>query len=157
MKIKATLIISIIISFLLLAGIGYNVYIKTIDTKYATKFARALKGYDINAIDKYFSLDTEFIYKENKKTYKELRENIKKACYEKSYEFRDGSLYGHGNDKFINNLQTVNIKVFGKIYGKDFGECNISMVLRKKGFFSFTIESLKCDETVFGDLFFGGQ
>ena len=44
--------------------VGYNVYIKTIDTKYAVKFAQAFKNYDINDIDKYFSKDTQFIYKE---------------------------------------------------------------------------------------------
>lgn len=134
--------------------VGYNVYIKTIDTKYAVKFAQAFKNYDINDIDKYFSKDTQFIYKENKKTYNELRKNIEKACNEKIYEFSDGSSYGYGNDKFINNLQTVNVKLHGKISQNSFGDCSITMILRKKGLFSFAVDSLECNEDVFGQMFF---
>lgn len=153
---KKILIIFILVSivFLLCVVFGYNAYIKIIDNEYATKFSQVFENYNINDIDSYFSDSTQFIYKEEKKSYRELRYNIEKACEKKCYEFFVGSSYGYGNDKFNQNFQRVNIKLSGNLHGENFGDCNISMVLEKIGLFSFKIHSVECDEEVFGEFFF---
>ena len=148
------LIILIAAVLLTVGTAGYIMYMKTVDTEYAIGFAEAFQNYDINTVDEYFSVDTVFEFNGTRKKYKELRSNIKKACNEKLYEFSSGSSYGHGNDKFINGVQTVKIMLSGIIRGEDFGDCVVIMKLKRTGMFSFAVESVKCDEAVFGELFF---
>lgn len=137
--------------------IAYICYLKSIDTVFAVKFSEVFTDYNISDIDKYFSNDTIIICSGKKDTYKNLRTNVVTACGEKRYSFADGSSYGCGDDKFTDGTQTVNITLFGKLDGKDIGECNISMRLKKSGFFKFKIDTVSCDAPIFEYLFYAKQ
>jgi len=129
-------------------------YIKTIDTKFATSFSKAFMNYDINDIDEYLSMDTLIICNGKNNTYEDLRANVISACNDKRYLFSNGSSYGYGSDKFINDIQNVNIKLYGRLDGNDIGECNVAMKLRRNGLLQFKIDIIECDEPIFEHLFY---
>jgi len=133
----------------------YQIYTSGIDTKYAIKFSQVLQTYDIDVIDAFFSENTLIICNEKASTYRELRDNIVLACNEKLYRFDNGSSYGHGNDRFPNGVQTIMVHLFGELNNKPFEECTFEMVLKKVGVFSYEIESIKGDFSIFEYLFFG--
>lgn len=150
-EMKKIILTTLAVILLAAAAGGYYIYRITVDTRYAVKFSEVFDTYDINEIDKYFDEDTLFIYGQRQKTYKELRDNIKTACDKKCYKF--GS-YGHGNDRFENNRQTVTLMLHATIYNEDI-TMETHMVLKRTGPFSFKIESVDCSEKLLGDLFFG--
>ena len=151
-KMKKIILMIFAVILLAAAAGGYYIYRITVDTEYAVKFSEVFDTYDINEIDKYFDEDTLFIYGQRQKTYKELRDNIKTACDKKYYKFYS---YGHGNNRFKNNRQTVLVRLSGNIYGVEIGDFVFYMVLKRTGPFSFKIESVDCSEKLLGDLFFG--
>ena len=153
---KILLIISTIAVVVILA-VGYVYYTKTIDTKFAIGFSEAFMNYNIHDVDKYLSGDTLIIYNGKSSTYEELRENVISACNEKRYSFSKGSSYGYGNDKFIDDIQIVDIKLYGKLDGKDIGECNVSMKLRRKGLLRFEIDTITCNDPIFECLFYANE
>lgn len=138
---------------ILIAGYGY--YTKTIDTKFAIGFSKAFINYDIHDVDMYLSEDTMVICNENNNTYRDLRENVISACHEKRYVFDAGSSYGYGNSKFIDDIRNVHIQLYGELDGKDIGECNVSIELRRTGLLNFEIKTIACDEPIFEYLFYG--
>ena len=150
---KILLIISTIAVAVILV-VGYVYYTKTIDTKFAIGFSEAFMNYDIHDVDKYLSEDTLIICNGKNNTYEDLRANVISACNKKRYLFRTGSSYGYGNDKFIDDIQIINIKLYGKLDGKDIGECNVSMELRRKGLLHFEIDTITCDDPIFEYLFY---
>ncbi len=154
MKKKYVFALSVIMLFLCMM-IGYKIYLNTIDTRYAVHFAEVFMNYDIQEIDEYFSDDTIFVCNGVQKTYKEIRNNVQLACNEKKYEFNTGSSYGYGNDKFTNKIQNINVLLHGKYNGENFGDCNISMKIKKEGLFLFSVDSVECDDKIFEYLFFG--
>lgn len=133
----------------------YILFLNRVDTRYAVDFSNVFSTYDINSIDNYLTDKT--IIKCNKKraTYAELRNNVELACTEKKYHF--DSSYGHGNNKFKNNIQEVTVYLFGKLNNESIGEVNILMNLKKTGFFKFEISSLECNEAIFEYLFYGNK
>lgn len=145
------------IAIVVILVVGYVYYTKTIDTKFAIGFSEAFMNYDINDVDKYLSGDTLIICNGKNNTYEDLRANVISACNEKRYLFSKGSSYGYGSDKFIDGIQNINIKLYGKLNGQDIGECNISMRLRRKGLLRFKIETITCDAPIFESLFYANM
>ena len=152
MKRILLIITSIVIIIILIAGYVY--YIKTVDTIFAINFSESFRNYNIYDIDNYLSKDTLIICNGKSSSYDNLRENVISACNEKKYLFSDGSSYGYGNDKFIDGIQYVDIKLYGELNGKDIGECKLSMRLKKEGLFRFKIDTIECDEPIFDYLFY---
>lgn len=151
---KTILIISFITVLLVLI---YVYYINSIDTRYAINFSKTFMNYDIQEIDKYLSNETIIICNGKKDTYENLRANVILACNEKKYLFEKDSSYGYGDNKFINGIQHININLYGKLNGRDMGECNIAMKLKRNGILNFMVDSLACDEQIFEYLFYGTQ
>ena len=138
-----------------MAFLGYQLYINSIDTKYAIRFSEVFRTYDIYAIDSFLSQETLLIYNGKRANYKELRENVIAAIQERKYIFDFGASYGYGNDTFINDIQDIKIYLFGEFNGNSFGECILKMKLRREGMFTFFVESIECDEPIFAYLFYG--
>lgn len=151
---KKILLIITSIVIIIIPIVGYVYYIKTVDTRFAVNFSEAFKDYNIDDVDKYLSKDTLIICNGQSSIYENLRENVISACNEKKYLFSDGSSYGYGNNKFIDGVQYVDIKLYGELNGKDIGECNLSMKLKQEGVFRFKIDTIECDEPIFEYLFF---
>lgn len=154
---KKILLIISSIAIVVILVVGYVYYTKSVDTRFATNFFEAFMNYNIDDVDKYLSKDALIICNGKSNTYENLRGNVASACNEKKYLFSDGSSYGYGNDKFIEGIQTVNVKLYGKLYGKDIGEVNIILKLKKIGLFKFEIISLECNEMIFEYLFYGNK
>ena len=150
---KFLIVFSGVCFFIILLYITYTIYLSRIDTKYAIDFSNAFAQYDIDCVDNYLSEDTEIIFRGSKKTYKELRNNVIIACNNKRYSFT--SSYGHGNDKFTDDVQKIKVYLFGKLDSISIGEVNISMKLQREGLFDFKIISLECDDPIFGHIFYG--
>lgn len=131
----------------------YILFLNRIDTKYAVDFANVFSTYDINNIDNYLTDETIIICNGKQAKYSELRNNVTIACNERKYQF--DSSYGHGNNKFKNDTQNITIYLFGKLDGKNIGEVNILMSLKRIGLFKFEIDTLECDEEIFEYIFYG--
>lgn len=151
---KKIFIILIIVVIIFVIVVRYIWYLNQIDTQYAVRFSKVFKEYNINDIDNYLSQDTKIICNDKSKTYKELRNNVILSCNEKRYLFHDGSSYGYGNNKFINNTQNIKIRLYGELDGDSIGECIIFMQLERIGLFKFKIVAIECDEPIFEYLFF---
>ena len=155
MKKKLCITLIILVVAVIIFVFVYKVNISQIDTKYAVNFSKVFQTYDINVVDSYFTKDTCIIYNGKQTTYDKVRNNIVIACKEKKYNFSEGSSYGYGNDKFINGVQDVGIRLYGNLCGEKTGECKIKIKLRKTGLFSFEIESVESNDEIFGYIFFG--
>ena len=151
---KILLILSLIV-IISVFMVGYVYYYNSIDTKYAIDFSKAFKDYDISDVDEYLSKNTIIVCNGKKNTYDNLRTNVLSACNEKKYLFSNGSSYGYGNDKFIEGIQCVDVKLYGKLNDESIGEANILLKLKKIGLFKFEIIYLECDEPIFEYLFYG--
>ena len=132
---------------------GYKIYLISVDTKYAIKFAEVLSSCNVDEYDSFFNDNTEFIYGERRVTYKQTREHIADVFKSNSNNFKINS-YGHGNDEFINGIQDIQIYLSGTFNGERISDCIIYMKL-KRGLFSFEVVSLECQEPIFEYLFFG--
>lgn len=151
---KVILIISItFIVGVLIIGLAIHAYLSKSDTKLAQKFSQVMNSYDITQIDNYFSNDTLFICNGKSDTYANLKNNIATACKNKKFVFYDS--YGHGTDRFVNNLQNISVIVYGAYNNNDIGEGSIELTLRKSGLSRITIESVKCNDSFFEAIFFG--
>ena len=123
-----------------------------IDTKYAIDFSTVFSTYDINSIDNYLTNETVIICNNKYAKYAELRKNVEVACEEKKYQFE--SSYGHGNNKFKNNIQEITVYLYGKLNDKNINGVNILMSLKKSGWFKYEIVSLECNDDIFEYLFY---
>lgn len=151
---KVVLIISITIFILILFSFGLSFYYsKTVDTEYATKYSEVFGSYNIGKVDKYLNENTLISYQGVTKTYKELRNNLIEAFNEKKYVMPQKNSYGHGDNKFVNNIQEVRVLTFVE-YTDKISE-DVLLEIERKGLFSYSIRSIKCDESFFGYLFFG--
>ena len=135
--------------------LSYIFFINRIDTKYAIDFSKVFSTYDINRINNYLTDETVIICNNKYAKYAELRNNVERACKERKYKF--DSSYGHGNNKFENNIQKITVYLFGQLDGSSIGEVNILMTLKKIGLFKFRIVSLECDEAIFEYLFYANM
>ena len=130
-------------------------FVNRIDTKYAVDFSNVFSTYDINRIDSYLTNETVIICNNKYAKYAELRKNVKVACKERKYQFE--SSYGHGNNKFKNNVQEITVYLYGKLNEQNLNEVNVLMCLKKTGWFKYEIVSLECDDDIFEYLFYGNK
>lgn len=150
---KWYILLSAVVLFVLY--LCYILFMNRIDTKYAVDFSNVFSTYDINSINNYLIDETIIICNSKHTKYAELRNNVEFACKERKYQFE--SSYGHGNNKFKNNVQKITVYLFGMLDGESIGEVNILMSLKKIGLFKFEIVSLECDEAIFEYLFYGNK
>lgn len=151
---KRKLFISITIVTVILFSFGLLFcYSRTVDTEYAIKYSEVFGSYNIDKVDKYLKENTQISYQGKTKTYKELRKNLVEAFNEKKYIMPQKSSYGHGDDKFVNNIQEVWVLTFVE-YKNKLSE-DVLMEIERKGLFSYSIRSIKGDGSFFGYLFFG--
>ena len=149
---KTKIIIGVII--LIITGIFLNYfYQKQIDTLYAVRYGEVFGSYEIKKVDCYLNDATLITYNGETKTYKELRENIISAFSRREYEMKIGSSYGHGNDKFVNNVQEIGINSY--IISENHYSIGLQLELERVYFFFFKVKSIKSDDEFFGYLFFG--
>ena len=141
----------VLLSFMILYA--YSHY--TVDTKCAKRFAEVLSNYDIREIDSYFNNNTKILYKNNETVYKNCRTTVIRAFDKKKFEIPETGSYGYGNNKFVNGVQAVSVRLMGNFNGESLGECMIEMNIKKDGLFGYKIESAKCDNDIFGYMFFG--
>lgn len=153
---KMSIIISIAFLIVILCFIGVQrIYLKSVDTKYATNYSKAIGGYNIDEVDKYLDKDTQIIYNGMTKPYSELRDNLKKAFDDKEFNMPQQSSYGHGNDKFIDSVQEVWVITFVE-YKEKLNE-DVLLEIERKGLFSCRIKSIRSEGRFFGYLFFGNE
>lgn len=144
------LLSAIVLTFLYL---GYILYLNRVDTKYAIDFSNVFSTYNIENINNYLNDETLIICNCRRAKYAKLRNNVENACSERKYQL--DSSYGHGNNKFKNNVQEITVYLFGKLDNERIGNVNILMSLRKIGLFKFEIVSLECNEPIFKYIFYG--
>ena len=65
---------------------------------------------------------------------------------------KDGS-YGHGNGRFVDGTQTVEIQVY--INSDDYSSEFVSMEIERKCFMFYRIKTISSDDDFFGYLFCG--
>lgn len=140
---------------LIVLYLSYILFMNGVDTKYAVDFSNVFSTYDINSINNYLTDETIISCNNKHAKYAELRNNVELACRERKYQF--DSSYGHGNNKFKNNVQEITVYLFGKLNNESMGEINVLMSLRKTGFLKFEITSLECNEVIFEYLFYGNR
>ncbi|MDD5704233.1 MAG: hypothetical protein PHU23_19535 [Dehalococcoidales bacterium] len=134
--------------------VAYYFYLQGIDTRYAIKHSQVFGSYDINQVDKYLNEETVISYNGVSKSYKELRENVINAFENKEFKMVEDSSYGHGNNRFIDGVQEVNIQSWVDYNNKSI-EVPIVMRLEIKGINKFSVKSLSSNNDFFGYLFFG--
>ena len=127
----------------------------TIDTKCAQKFAYVLNSYNINEMDNYLDETTEIIFMGQKDVYKNCRNNVISAFNEKNYAIPQYGSYGYGNNKFENGTQKISVKLMGTFNDESIGECVINMSIQRDGLFGYKVQSIECDDAIFGHIFFG--
>lgn len=149
------LCIWLLVVALTVASLGYVLFINRIDTKYAVNFSEVFSTYDMDKINYYLADETVIICNNKRTKYAELRGNVENACSEKKYRF-DNS-YGHENNRLENNVREIRVYLYGTLDGKNIGEANVLMRLRKIGLFKFEIVSLECNEPVFEYIFYGNK
>ncbi len=145
-------IVVFLLIIVLLGTISYHILLGKIDTLYAEKYNEIFGSYDIDEVDQYLNSKTLITYRGETKTYQKLRENVISAFEEKEYEMPNGSSYGHGNDQFVNGVQTVGIQSY--IKSQSHTSDGLQMELEKSGF-RFKVKSIQSDDEFFGYLFYG--
>lgn len=154
---KKRKIIVVIVSIFILSCIAVYLYIvqKTIDTKYATEFSEVLKTGDISIVDKYFDQNTVIICADKSGSYKELRKNIIKI-FQDNRKFTM-TTYGHGDDKFTNGIQKVEITAFitDELQKKKWGDFPLSIAIEKFSVYGFKIKTVEFENEFLKELFFG--
>ncbi|TYQ14726.1 UNVERIFIED_CONTAM: hypothetical protein Cloal_1095 [Acetivibrio alkalicellulosi] len=151
---KKLIIVGIIVVFVIIVFTVYFIYLQSVDTKYAIEYSRRMGSYDVSQVDTFLYDDTAITYKDETKTYKELRYNIITAFNEKKFSMANDSSYGSGNKRFVNGVQKVGIQSYLNFNGKSV-EVYIEMQLEKTGLNSFKVKSLSSNDEFFGYLFFG--
>jgi uncharacterized membrane protein len=146
------ILIVVLIIVVAIAIIIY-VYSKKVDTKYAIEYAQVFGSYDIKKVDQYLNEDTLITYGGVTETYKNLRDNVVVAFEEKQYEMPNDSSYGHGDDHFVNGVQTIGIQAYINS-GEYFSEF-VSMEIERHWIVFYNIKSLTSSDDFFGYLFFG--
>lgn len=158
---KKTFIVLITIAIAVALVIVSYCYIqlKWVDTRYAKSFARVLGSKDIALVDEYFDMDTIIICKGKKGSYSDLRVNILDSYLQKKFKLSNDGSYGNGNDKFINNIQELNIEVYVQedFLGKHRGDILVVMEIERKGINSYRVKSVKVEDEFFEELFFGAN
>ena len=131
----------------------YATYAMQLHTKYAKEYADVFGSYDMYKVDQYLSDDTIIVYKDRRALFKDLRANVVAAFHEKQYEMPQGSSYGHSGNWFARGNQTIGIQtyVISDEYSSDF----VSMEIKRRGLFSYCIQSITSSDDFFGYLFFG--
>ena len=146
----------ILFTTILIIGIlSIIIYInsKTIDTKYATKYAQVFGSYDIGNVDKYLNSETLITYNGITDTYGNLRNNVIKAFEMKEYKMTEGYSYGHGDDIFINGIQNIGIQSYvdSDKYSSNF----VSMDIERRWFIFYRVKTMSSNDDFFAYLFFG--
>ena len=150
---KTVYVIAIsVVIILFIVGMVF-IHSKRIDKKYAVEYARVFGSYDINEVDRYLDKKTIITYNGFSSTYEDLRDNVISAFNEKKYDMpKDGS-YGHGNGRFVDGTQTVEIQVY--INSDDYSSEFVSMEIERKCFMFYRIKTISSDDDFFGYLFWG--
>ncbi len=153
-KLKIILISSCIFIVICIVTYLYTAQ-KLIDTKYATEFSEAITTSDIRIADKYFDQNTIIICGTKKGVYKELRKNVLKRFQD--IEEISMTTYGHGDDKFINGIQRVDITAFitDEVQKKKWGDFPLYIELERKGIGVFRIKTVEFNNEFLEELFFG--
>lgn len=135
---------------------AYDIVLNRVDTKYAISFSDVFGSYDIIRVDKYLDNNTIIIWQGKSATYSELRNNVKKTLNEKKYKLAKDGSYGNGDDKFIDNVQSVLIElhILQDFDGKSNKEILVEMEIEKIGIYKFRVKSIKSSDLFFGKLFF---
>lgn len=146
--IKRAIVISLSFIFLMTC-----IYVNTIDTKYASKYAEVFGSFEIKKVDRYLTAETKITYRGETNTYKNLRQNVIEAFEEKKYIMKSNYSYGYADDSFLDSVCDVGINAYADcdIYESSF----VSMKLKRKMFVLFEVESIESDDDFFGYLFFG--
>ena len=133
----------------------YYAYLHGIDTAFATEYSKVLGSYDLSIMDDFLDPDTQITCPGYISTYKELRANVLRAFDNKLYHM--DSSYGHGNDRFVDGLQSVGAYAYVSLDQPVLQENNelVTMVIEQTGPFTFRVKSLHSDGTFFEYLFFG--
>lgn len=120
----------VLLSFMILYA--YSHY--TVDTKCAKRFAEVLSNYDIREMDSYFNDNIKILYKNNDTVYKNCRSNVIRTFDKKKFEISETGSYGYGNNKFVNGIQAVSVKLMGNFNRESLSECMIEMNIKKVGY-----------------------
>jgi len=149
---KKIVFITVLVVIVVIAIIIY-VYSKKVDTQYAVEYAQVFGSYDIKKVDQYLNEETLITYDGMTDTYKNLRDNVIIALEEKQYEMPNDSSYGHGDDCFVNGVQTIGIQAYinSELYSSEF----VSMELERHWLIFYKIKSITSSDDFFGYLFFG--
>ncbi len=120
----------VLLSFMILYA--YSHY--TVDTKCAKRFAEVLSNYDIREMDSYFNDNIKILYKNNETVYKNCRSNVIRTFDKKKFEIPETGSYGYGNNKFVNGIQAVSVRLMVNFNGESLSECMIEMNIKKMGY-----------------------
>ena len=135
--------------------IAIIIYVNSIkfDTLYSIEYAQVFGSYDINKVDQYLNEETLITYDGMTDIYRNLRNNVIIAFEEKQYEMPNDSSYGHGDDLFINGVQTIGIQVYidSEQYSSEF----VSIEIEQQWLIFYKIRSITSRDDFFGYLFFG--
>jgi|GEM_PF-4572911 len=122
---------------------AYPMYVHIVGTQYAKRISTVFNSKDINKIDKFLEKSTIIAIITEKTiceiSYEEAREYIKVAIEDEKFESR--SSYGHigGEDNKYESRQEVGI--FWSL--AEIGSVEISMYLKRKFIFWYTIERIE--------------
>jgi len=150
---KIIIIVSLFVIFGAVVYYSYNFF--TIDTQYAMRFGNVLCDYNIEQTDEFFNDTTKIISGNKESTYLECRENVIHAFREKKFHIYKNSSYGYGDNQFNTGIQKISIRLMGTYIDETFGECIVTMKLKQKGMFNYSIESIESDSELFRYIFLG--